>query len=278
MDRPTIWRVRVDRVSWQLVLALALTLLLSGLPASAQEDRTAAPEIEEKAMTILKRMAEFLSQAQRFSVTVEVGSDVVQDWGQKVEFGETRKIVVRRPDRARINTVKRDGTVSDFVFDGKEIAVSHVQDKVYATAAKPGTLDEAIAYFVNDLDMRLPLGELLTSNLPKILQDRVKSVYYVEQAAIAGVPCDHLALRGDRVDLQFWIAQGDQPLPRRMVITYTREEGQPQFWAQFSEWNLSPEVPDSLFVFTPPDGAMKIAFAPRRRDGTETPEQKGEVQ
>jgi hypothetical protein len=29
-------------------------------------------------------------------------------------------------------------------------------------------------------------------------------------------------------------------------------EGQPQFWAQFREWNLSPEVPDALFAVTSP--------------------------
>jgi hypothetical protein len=260
------------RTAWRLVPVVLLSLLMVGPPVNAQEEKAAAPEIEEKAMTSLNRMADFLSKAQRFSVTVDVGADVVQDWGQKVEFGETRKMVVRRPDHMRITTTKRDGAVSDVVFDGKEIAVSHPQDKVYATVARPGTLDEAIAYFVNDLDMRLPMGELLVSNLPNILQQRVRSADYVEQATIAGTPCDHVALRGDRVDIQFWIAQGNQPLPRRMVITYTRSEGQPQFWAQFSEWNLSPEVPDSLFVFTPPEGAVKIAFAPRRRGATETSE------
>jgi hypothetical protein len=48
------------------------------------------------------------------------------------------------------------------------------------------------------------------------------------------------------------------------VITYKNAEGQPQFWAQLSDWNLSPDVPDSLFVFTPPEGASKIAFAARK--------------
>jgi hypothetical protein len=249
-----------------------LSFLLFSPPVSAQEDKATAPEIEEKAMTSLKRMGEFLSKAQRFSVTVDAGADVVQDWGQKVEFGETRKMIVRRPDRLRIDVTKRDGEVIGLVFDSKQLAFFNRQDKVYATADKPGSLDEAIAYFVDDLDMRLPLGELLLSNLPQVLQERVRSAYYVEQAAIAGTPCDHLAVRGDRVDMQFWVAQGDQPLPRRMVITYTRAEGQPQYWAQFSEWNLSPEVPDSLFVFTPPEGAAKIAFAPRRRSVIEASE------
>ena len=64
--------------------------------------------------------------------------------------------------------------------------------------------------------------------------------------------------------MQLWIAQGDQPLPRRRVITYKDAEGQPQFRAQFSEWNLSPDAPDSPFAFTPSEGATKIAFALRK--------------
>jgi hypothetical protein len=40
-----------------------------------------------------------------------------------------------------------------------------MREHVYATAAKPGTLDEAIVYFMNDLDMRFPLAELFSSQL-----------------------------------------------------------------------------------------------------------------
>jgi hypothetical protein len=118
-----------------------------------------------------------------------------------------------------------------------------------------------IDYFMNNLDMRFPLADLLSSKLAETLSARVRAIYYVEQASIAGVPCDHLAFRGDQADAQLWIARGDQPLPYRLVITYKKAEGQPQFWAQFSDWNLSPDIPDSLFVFTPPEGAAKIAFA-----------------
>lgn len=241
-----------------------LVLWLVGTLTGAQTPGTAAPTRDKQVMSILKRMADFLSHAQRFSVMVDIGFDVVQDAGEKLEFGETRKIVVRRPDHARIDITKRDGATSGFIFDGKEIAVFNTRENVYATAARPGTLDEAIDYFINDLDMRFPLAELFSSKLAETLQDKVRAASYVEQASIAGVPCDHLALRGDQADVQLWIAQGDQPLPRRLVITYKNDVGQPQFWAQFSEWNLSPDVPDSLFTFTPPEGAAKIAFTARK--------------
>jgi hypothetical protein len=245
-----------------VVLAWALTLLLLSVPGRAQETRAAKPALEEKAIAVLKRMAVFLSQAQRFSVTIEGGFDAVQDSGQKIEFGETRQIVLRRPDRLRVDATTRDGAKSTVLFDGKNITVGHPQENVYATAARPGSVDEAIAYFVQDLGMRLPLAEMLTSQLGQRLADQVRVADYIEASSIAGVPCDHLAFRGDETDLQVWVAHGRHPLPRRVVITYRHADGRPQFWAQLSDWNLAPEVPDALFTFTPPAGAVQIAFSP----------------
>src|SRR5262247_2730787 len=156
-------------VSLGVVVACALTLLLLSVPVHAQQTSAANPEMDEQAMAVLKRMAEFLTQAQRFSVTVDTGFDVVQDSGQKIEFGETRQIVLRRPDRVRIEATKRNGSKSGMFFDGKDIAVFNTQENVYATVPRPGTVDEAMAYFLNDLDMRLPLAELLSSRLDKTL-------------------------------------------------------------------------------------------------------------
>jgi hypothetical protein len=213
-------------------------------------------------MAVLKRMAEWLSQTPRFSVTLDIGFDAVQDSGQKIEFGETRQIVLRRPDRLRVDATTRDGAQSTVLFDGTDLTVVHPQEHVYATAARPGSVDAAMAYYVQDLGMRLPLAELLTSQLAQQLMDQVRVADYVEAASIAGVPCDHLAVRGDETDMQVWVAQGPQPLPRRVVITYRHADGRPQFWAQFSDWNLAPAAPEALFTFIPPAGATQIAFSP----------------
>ena len=247
-----------------VVLVWALTLVLVSAPGRAQETRAAHPELDERAMAVLQRTTAVLSQAQGFSVTLDIGFDAVQDFGRKIEFGETRQIVLRRPDRLRVDTTTRAGAQSTVLFDGKDITIVHPQENVYATAARPGSVDEAIAYFVQDLGMRFPLAEMMTSQLAQRLPDQVRVADYVEAASIAGVPCDHLALRGDETDMQVWVAQGQPPLPRRVVITYRHADGRPQFWAQFSDWNLAPAAPDALFTFTPPAGAAPIAFSPRQ--------------
>jgi hypothetical protein len=247
------------------VLAWALALLLIVVPVSAEQaSPTDQNKSEQHAMAVLNRMADFLSEAGRFSVTMDIGFDVVQDNGQKIEFGETRQVLLSRPDLLRIDTTKRDGQKSDLVFNGKEIILYYAKENVYATQAKPGTVDQAISYFVNDLGMRLPLAELLESNFAKLLPRQVREASYVEQESIRGLPSDHIALRGDEVDVQVWVAQGEKPLPQRVVITYKREDGRPQFWANFTKWNLSPKIRNSMFTFTPPKGAAKIAFSPRQ--------------
>lgn len=251
---------RVNRGTWRFVPVLMLALGLGYVPVLAQETKTATPATDEQAMSTLMRMAEFLAKAPRFSVTTDIGYDVEQDWGQKLEFGATRNITVRRPDRLAVDITDRDGTRRGFRFDGKQLAFFGLEEKAYATAQKAGDLDAAIAYFKQDLRMPLPLAELVSNNLPKILKERTNQAYAVEDATIGGTHCDHLALRNDFVDAQIWIAKGDQPLPQRVVLTYKREDGQPQFWANFREWNLSPETPDSLFIFTPADGMERIPF------------------
>ena len=241
-----------------------LFVFLVGLFAGTPTLSTAALARDAEAMARLQRMADFLSQAQRLSVTAAIGFDVVQSSGEKLEFGETRQFLIRRPDRLRVGITKRDGSTSGFRFDGQEIAVFNTREQVYATAAKPGTLDEAIAYFINELDMRFPLAEFFSTRLAESLAAKVRTAYNVGAERITDIPCEHLALRGDQTDMQLWVAQGDQPLPCRLVITYKATEGQPQFWAQFSDWNLSPDVSDAQFAFTPPEGATRIAFAARK--------------
>jgi len=244
-------------------VALALMWSLALLPApsmAAQKQPAAAPGGASEAMTLLMRTADFLSQSPQFSVTIRDGYDVLQESGQKIEFGEVRNIVVRRPDRFRSDIERSDGQKGLVLFDGKDIIVFSGKDKVFAKASRPGDLDGAVTYLLSDLKMRLPLAMMFLSRLPFEIEKRVRSVEMVERSVIMDVPCFHLAARTDEVDFQIWIPAEGEPLPRRIVITYKHDDGQPQFWANFSDWNLSPNPADSLFVFAPAEGVREIPF------------------
>src|SRR6516165_10388430 len=96
-------------------IAAALLLLLVAAPVNAKS------EADEGAAKRVEAMANFLAKAPRLSVTADCSFDVVQDSRQKIEFGEARAITLRRPDRARIDTTRRDGLRRGLIFDGKQI-------------------------------------------------------------------------------------------------------------------------------------------------------------
>jgi hypothetical protein len=242
-----------------LSLAIVAAAFLFGPIAGA---RAEAPAIVSpgEAKAILMGMAEFMAKTQTFSVGVSDSYDVYQQSGEKIEFDETREITVVRPDRVRVEVEESNGDKSVLTFDGKLLTMSSPSRNVYAQTPKPGAIDDAVVYFVRDLGMRLPFAVLLLTTAPEELDKRTKSLDYVEKTSVLGTPAHHLAGRTDSVDYQVWIADGDKPLLLRLVLTYRASQGQPQFRAQFSEWNLAPEVSSSMFAFTPPAGAQQIAF------------------
>lgn len=255
----------MNRVKKTIVLgALLLTALLAVVPLHAAEAPaagTAAPAATPNpAMEQVMRMANFLAQMKEASVTLQTGYDVVQDSGQKIEFGESRKLTFVRPDKFRVDVERSDGVSSTAVFDGKTVTVFDPKQKMYATSDVPGTIDAAIIHFVKDLKMRLPLAMLFVTVLPKELENRVLGADIVENTTLQGTPCAHIAGRGQTVDFQVWVPTTGDPLPRRIILTYKDDEGQPQYWANFSDWNLSPNPPAELFTLEIPKDANRIEF------------------
>jgi hypothetical protein len=241
---------------------------------------TPVAETERDAKKILMNMAESVAKTPRFTVNLTASYEVLQESGQKIEFGESRKIIVSRPNGLRVEVEHSDGEKHIVLYDGKDITTFTPTQNVYAQTSKPGGIDAAIVYFLKDLHMRLPLAALLLSRFPAEVEGRTQALDYVEKSEINGTPVHHLAGRTETVDYQIWIPASGQPLPLRVVLTYKYAEGQPSFRAEFSDWNLAPEIDDNQFAFSPPEGARKIAFLAELPQievkGATNPEQTGE--
>ena len=231
-------------------------------PPTSAPATTTESESQLFARARLMDMARFLAGTKKFSATLRVGYDVVQKNGQKVEFGEIRELAVQRPNQVRIEEQASHGDHNLMLFDGKLVTMFNGKTGAYAQAPQPGNIDATVVYFVRDLKMRLPLAPMVMTHLPEELQSRVQSIDVVERTEIMGEPVHHIAARTTtNVDFQVWIADGKRPLPLRIVLTYPKADGQPQFWAEFSKWNLAPHFGKAAFAFKPPADAKKIVFA-----------------
>jgi hypothetical protein len=84
----------------------------------------------------------------------------------------------------------------------------------------------------------------------------------VGKTFIGGVRCDHLLFSRPGVDFQVWVADSDDPLPHKYVVTDTGTPGWVSVTTVMSDWNVAPAVGDARFNFVPPQGAKKIDFMP----------------
>jgi hypothetical protein len=242
----------------RIVLAVVLAGVASG--AFAQEQNQTGAGTVSDATVRIKQMAQYLAGAQKLQVRIMSGYDVVQSTGEKIQFMEARQVALVRPNKMRIDVERDDGKKSLIIFNGNDISTYDFSRKVMASASRPGDIDGALKYFVRDLQMRIPLAMLFTADLPAELNESIKSAEVVQKVTLFDTPCLQIAVREKNVDFQVWIPETGAPLPRRIVITYKRDKEKPQYWADFSNWNLSPDTPESFFNFEPPEGTQRIPF------------------
>ena len=241
----------------QLVFLTTILVMPYQLAATAAE-----PVLSEDAAQILARMTDFIAAAPAFTLVSDTGHEVLQKNGHVLEFGSQLTLAIQRPSQAIGRFDSRNGDVSITVLDGKTLSVDVATEGIHAYDAtrQPGDIDSSLEFLANLITVPRQLRDFFSKDLTASLSSAVKSGFYVGESKISGIVCDHLALRGDKEDVQVWIAQGDEPVPRRIVITYRELEGQPQFWVQFAEWDFSPDLSDTAFTFSPPEGAERVPF------------------
>jgi hypothetical protein len=238
------------------VLALTAALLGAAPPAPARAEEA---RIEPRAAEILRAMTRYLNGLERFAVETDNAIDVVLESGQKLQFENPVKLSVKRPNRLR---AERVGDLVDqvFFYDGAELTLHDRGRGYYATVAAPPTLDAALDFARDSLDIVAPAADLLYRDAFEALTQDASSGVYLGPSMVGGVRCHHLAFTGLEVDWQLWVQEGEQPLPRKYVITSKRVAGAPEFAVWMQRWDLGPPEADDAFRFVAPEQAQRIEF------------------
>ena len=244
------------------VTAAAAVSMLGVVPSAHGKAAAPPPAVDPDAIAALQKMGEFLRQQQNFSVQARMTTDDVLKSGQKVQFGATVDMKVRRPDRMRID-ISGDRRNERIFYDGKTFTVFGDRVGFFATFPAPGTLAE-LKGVLEKRGFELPLADLFYFGTNKDDIAAITRATHIGAANVEGFVCDHYAFRQKDVDWELWIEQGGRTLPRKMVITTTSEPSKPQHTAVLN-WDLNAKFDDSLFTFVPPATAHQIEFDTDRK-------------
>ncbi len=212
--------------------------------------------VEAKADKILKQMSVYLAGINKFTVTSHSTIETLLDGGQKIMLDHDNKSSVSRPDKF-FSTRKGDAVDQNFYYDGKTFTLYSSVHNYYASVDAPDNLSDALKTAVNRFNLIAPGADLLYKDSHARLSKELISGFYVGISVVDGVECHHLAFRTAEVDWQIWISTGDEPLPKRYVITSRWITGSPQFSLNM-QWNTQPDFSNDIFNFSVPEKAERI--------------------
>ena len=240
------------------MFALGILVLAATVSTDVQAQDT---QVDPAATRILKRMTDYLSGLQKFSVHTQNTLEDELDSGHRIDIDVSASVLVSRPNKI---LAERKGDLIDqvFYYNGKTLTLYNPSDKVYATVSAPGTIEETLDFARESLGLAVPVADLVYRNAFPLLMQDVNLAVVVGKAVIGGVKCDHLLFSRPGVDFQVWVAESGNPLPHKYVVTDTGTPAQLSITTVMSDWNVAPTVSDARFTFVPPPGTKQITFLP----------------
>lgn len=211
-------------------ILLGLVVLV---PVHAQAD-----EPFDDARRILKAMSDYVSSQQIIELTFHSDIEVITPELEKIQFTNSGGALVSRPDRLRAHRLGGYSEV-ELVFDGSTVGIDGKSLDGYAQFEAAGTIDDLIHVLREGHGVALPGADLLLSNSYDVLIEGVLEAKHIGRGVIGGVECEHLAFRNFDTDWQLWVQVGEQPIPRKMVITSKTVNSAPQYTIHITSWTTN---------------------------------------
>jgi hypothetical protein len=239
---------------------MGVLVLLPCLGNAADTGKNADPQ----ALDILRNMSDYLAGIQKFGCRIQEYFDRTTETGERIQYSNNRAIGIWRPGMF-VGETTGDTINNQFWYDGTTVTILDKTHNVYGVIQAPATIDATLDFLRANYEIVFPLCDILYSDIYNGLITKIQSGTYAGLHYAAGELCHHLVFTQDNIDWQVWIATGDAPLPKKVVITYKQRPGYPQYMAVFTKWNINPEASKDLFKFTPPEGAVQKELKPVKK-------------
>ncbi len=231
----------------------------------AKKERTPSSEVNSpyeipaEVITHMKSAGQALATAKAFKFKAASHMDEVLENGELVSVSRQSEVVVKRPDRFRINI--DGGDVSwDIWYDGKTITLLDRVAKEAGAIDAPSTIDETLDFVVEKYGLTIPLSDLLYSDMDGSMLKNVETAQYLGLGNVDKDECHHLKFKQDIIDWEIWIDSGEQAVPRKFVITYKKEKGNPQYSTILSDWVLAADILPKTFLADIPENVKNMSM------------------
>jgi hypothetical protein len=248
----------VSGTVWGLTTAHAQSAAASSQQPAATN--TPPPVVAQQADQLLKEASDYLASASQFTFHAEIAFDHVLPSGQKLQFSAGEDVALLRPGRLYVEWSGDLGN-RQFWYDGSSVTLYDPDSPFYASESAPADIDGMLDKVLSELDFSPPLSDFLYARPYDRVRAKIQFGFDLGLNDVDGRSCHTLAFVEKDIDWQIWIQAGPQPVPCNLLITYKNVPSQPQFRADFTDWDFDPRIATPVFSPDLPAGVQKIPFA-----------------
>tara|TARA_R110002012_G_scaffold321809_1_gene551534 strand:+ start:35955 stop:36677 length:723 start_codon:yes stop_codon:yes gene_type:complete len=231
----------------------ALTLCVLPFLNQAQEK-----QIDSTAIFILDKMSDIIGDLGSVIFILNSSVDKLNANNNIEKHYKHSEVSMVGPDKL-VSRSQGDKGDHAFWYNGEVMTYYSFNENNYVTLEAPNNIITMIDSMHMRFDFKFPAADFFYPSFTDDIMDEFDSIQYEGQKMIDGESCFYITATNKDTNVQLWISNTMNTLPKRMVIIQ-KDKGNMQYEATFTKWELNPEIPNAIFEFTPPPGARLISI------------------
>lgn len=214
---------------------------------------------DSTALMILDKMGTLVGEVKSLGFQTQLSKDVVYAENFFIKEFESSEIILKGPNKFFVkSTGERKAEM--FAYQGDQVIYYSFLNNIFTAAEAPDNLIETLDWLYQDFDIEFTFADFLYPNFTSDLSENMDYIEFLGTVMLDGKRTFHIGTANENMTVQFWISDGAYFLPKKILITYLGDPYAHQVEADFSDWEINKDYPDSIFEFLPPPGANQITW------------------
>ncbi|MEI7724007.1 MAG: DUF2092 domain-containing protein [Bacteroidota bacterium] len=239
---------------------LFICLLFIGLftPARSQEKT-----YDTIAVVILDHMSAILGDLSSCRFKLDVETDLSDPDLGVITNHETSDVSFSGPDKMLMH-IHGDKGHRGYWYNGKMLTWYSFSENNYVIIEAPDNIIAMFDTINKTYGIDFPAADFFYPTLTDDLIDQCDLITFQGKTQLNDKTCLQIVAKNKEMTVQFWVSEEAMFLPMKMVISYNENSHIRRYEATFSDWQINPGLPDTMFDFSLPPGAHEVSIQPKK--------------
>lgn len=215
-------------------------------------------DIDSTAIFILDKMSDIIGDLESVSFNMESSIDQFDSTNNIETLYSQSNVKMVGPDKLLAITNGDRGN-HGFWYNGSYLSYYSYDENNYVTLEAPDNILVMIDSMHMAYDFKFPAADFFYPSFTDDIMQQFDTVKYAGKRMVDGQECFYITGNNTDTSVQLWVSNDSYILPKKIVIIY-KNEGNRRYEATFTNWELNPNIPVSIFEFIPSPNSKLISI------------------